>query len=224
MARKIKTNEDASGQIRREALDQGARNIRLCTQAYGTLKEYIKGEGQSGGICRSLVLGWIADRKGGQDFFTKMLGPGGVVNASMVGPMVQQYKAKGKVNRLEERAYITSELVAKGLESCGCQVAKVGEIAGPVGKWFMQTPEQGPIGPYRLLGVRDGYDHAMGLDLHVAKGPIFFDPNWGEFEFPDYVKLTTFLNTSMFTRAGAGNTADYADFKAFHNVEKSCFS
>lgn len=212
---------DAARQLRSEALAAGARQIRLCSQAYGELKKLLVTEDQGGGICRSLCMAWLVERKAGRNLLDTLLGPGGTVRTAMVTPMCATYRAKGAMNRIVERAYIVSELTGSGLGYTGTQEAKAADVRG-VGAWFCQSSAQSGIGQLRAINTRDGYNHAMALDLRDATRPLFFDPNWGEFQFPSDVHLVNFFNTSMFTKHGADTL--YADSAKIHNVEKICFS
>ena len=215
---------DYAGQIRREALASGAKSLRLCSQAYGELQALIKGEGQGGGICRSLSIAWLADRKRGLNLLDRLLGPGGSVKTGVVLPMCLAYKAKGAMNRLGERAYIAAELIAAGLSHTGTDASEAAKLAAGVGVWYfmLQSSALSGVGQLRMVNIRDGYDHAMAMDLRDATCPMFFDPNWGEFSFPTTAHLANFLLTSMFVKQGTETL--YANKVAIHNVEKICFS
>jgi hypothetical protein len=220
MPRTIKSNEDAAGQIRREALAAGASSITLCTQAYGELKKYITEQGQGGGICRSLSMAWLEGRKTGVNFLQKMLGPGGTIKVGEVLPMCQAYKAAGELSIDEQQALIIANLTAKGLASTGAE--KLTQVGGGsnVSAWFTQNSAMSGLGQLRSVNVFGGYNHAMAMDISQQYA-IFFDPNWGAFTFPTHLKMVAFLEKSMFVLSGG--KFHYADVKEFRNAMKICF-
>lgn len=214
---------DYAGQIRREALASGAKSIGLCSQVCGELAKILKEENLSG-ICRSLSMAWLSDRSRGLSLLDRMMGPGGSVKTDVVLPMCQAYKAKGDMNRLDERAYIISELQKAGLKHCGTELVDTKTAAVGVGVYFFWLKNDGiaGLGQLRMLNIRGGYDHAMALDVRDSNGPAFFDPNWGEFVFPSMAHIANFLLTSMFV-PDAGQTL-YANQVAFATAEKMGFS
>ena len=213
---------DYAGQIRREALASGAKSIRLCTQACGELAKILK-EQNLGGICRSLSIAWLSDRSRGASLVDRMMGLGGSVKTDVVLPMCLAYKAKGNMNRLEEQSYIVTELQKAALSHCGTETGKAATVGAGVGVWYfwLKNGDLAGLGQLRMLNIRDGYDHAMAVDLRDSSCPIFFDPNWGEFFFPSTAHLGNFLLTSMFVPEGAETL--YANQIAFATVEKMGF-
>lgn len=220
MARVILTNEDAAGQIRREALACGASSITLCSQAYGELKKTIDEKGQGSGICRSLAMGWLVGRKTGVNFLQTLLGPGGTVKVSAVEPMIRAYQEAGLKNLDQQIVLIKTKLIGEGLTCTGSQTnSALGNLN--VGAWFTQNSAIAGTGQLRSINTTGGYPHAMAIDIR-EKYAIFFDPNWGAFTFPSHLQMVDFLSKSMFVRVGG--VQQYADLKAFTTAAKICFN
>lgn len=218
--RTITSNLDALGQIRREALEAGAKQLKLMSQCVGLLKEHLKDNGHGGGICRSLALEWLKCRKKGESFIDKALGVGGVVNISVLKPLIAQYDNNPDLKTDEEDAYIRAQLVTAGLKSSGSSTIVTNRVKDGLGAWFTGNNNPQVQGPLRLLATRAGYTHAMTLDLNSA---TFFDPNWGEFTFGDVGQLKQFLNASIFP-TGANSYPEYCGVKIIQDATMDCYT
>lgn len=229
--RTLKSNEDAARQIRAEAKALGAK-VRASSQVLGEEKAVLAIVNQEAGVCRSYVIYWLKGRKTPS---STIYDRDNKISKPILASIVTHYKssntrfdaagkATGKLdrNRMEERAYIKAELRFRGLTFCAEEEHKPETSPMACADFLVANGEHGPVGPLRSINVRDGYNHAMGLDLTDPKAQVFFDPNWGEFTFATEAKLVQFLKQSLFV--ADGKACFYANVKQFYTAEKLCFS
>jgi hypothetical protein len=189
------------GAVRRAAIAEGCKEMKLFSQAVGPVQEALDAKGRGGGVCRELAIQWLWAKKAGTDYMATLLDVGGVVIDAALNKVIAEFDAydKAKMNVLDQRKANVTRLKTKLKVPKECEFANAdfrGEVIGKltVSQWFGDLTVSEP---YRFLAIRGGVDHALAVCL-VPKKEAFFDPNLGEFDFKGQPDLVDFLEKQIF--------------------------
>ncbi|PTB21498.1 cysteine protease [Trinickia symbiotica] len=174
-------------------------------QTKGTfLEQIMKHVETSGGTCEALSAHWIARHADGQSLFDRLY-TNGRKGQFRIDELysVKQLQIAGLANDVDQDRVTESWLREHGVKRHGLR----------------RRGRTGAEGTGRLLdamldtaGRQDGYksielsgahgSHGMAAYVHKDEGIIFFDPNFGEFRFPDAHKFRRWFTDAFWDRSG----------------------
>lgn len=196
--------------VRNSAESYGGTVTFRLSQVTGTFgREILKHGDTAGGVCDSLSAHWIRSRVRGQDLSDQLYPDGrkGQLSSSEVHSIKQLaidgYAADHQDDVTEQ--WLENETGGHLYKGSYKPYRERIDAAGPRGmaENILHIPARNHDDAYKMIGLFGRFSaHSVAAHVHRHAGVAFFDPNFGEFHFPDKEDFRRWFADAYWTRSG----------------------
>lgn len=170
------------------------------------LRQIMKHSKTSGGVCESLSAHWIARHGQGQSLFDRLY-TNGQKGQFQIDELysIKQLHIEGMADSVDQDQITESWLAKHDIRPRWPKTRVRGETGAEGAQRLLDamldTADQQD--GYKKVGLEGAFaSHTMAVYVHNDEGIVFFDPNFGEFRFPDKGSFRRWFAGAFWQRSG----------------------